>query len=56
MRESPQSLKDCHRDACISVPIFFSTKLSEAVTELYIGFILGLAGSVMNSCLGHNMY
>ena len=22
----------------------------------YIGFILGLAGSVMNSCLGHNMY
>ena len=20
------------------------------------GFILGLAGSVMNSCLGHNMY
>ena len=23
---------------------------------MYIGFILGLAGSVMNSCLGHNMY
>ena len=26
------------------------------VQSLYIGFILGLAGSVMNSCLGHNMY
>ena len=22
----------------------------------FLGFILGLAGSVMNSCLGHNMY